>query len=91
MDMDLFMLIMGEETRSEGNSATLFTLPHIAKEMIESLPNLVWNDKKTFLDLRCKLGVLLVEIHIRLDIALEKMPKYTGVNCGEPTFQRTVV
>src|SRR5699024_12329858 len=41
------------------------------------LPDSVWNDKTTFLDLYCKTGVFLVEIYNRLDEALKKMPAYT--------------
>lgn len=40
------------------------------------LPDSVWNDKTTFLDLYCKTGVFLVEIYNRLDKALKKMPEY---------------
>lgn len=54
-----------------------FTPPHIAKEMVDLLPDSVWNDKTTFLDLYCKTGVLLVEIYNRLDKALKMMPAYT--------------
>ena len=54
-----------------------FTPPHIAKEMVDLLPDSVWNDKTTFLDLCCKTGVFLVEIYNRLDKTLKKMPEYT--------------
>lgn len=77
MDMDLFMQIMGGESRYAGDQSTTFTPPHIAKEMVDLLPDSVWNDKTTFLDLYCKTGVFLVEIYNRLDEALKKMPAYT--------------
>lgn len=76
MDMDLFMQIMGGESRYAGDQSTTFTPPHIAKEMVDLLPDSVWNDKTTFLDLCCKTGVFLVEIYNRLDKALKKMPEY---------------
>lgn len=77
MDMDLFMQIMGGESRYDGEQAMTFTPPHIAKEMVDLLPDSVWNDKTTFLDLYCKTGVFLVEIYNRLDKALKMMPAYT--------------
>lgn len=75
MDIDIFYDIMGQNNY-QGNSQTTFTPDSIAKEMIDSLPDTVWNDKQTFLDVSCKTGVFLKHIYNKLDIALAKLNEY---------------
>jgi hypothetical protein len=48
------------------NDSHIFTPLTIAKEMIDALPDDVWNSKSTFLDICCKSGALLYEIYAKL-------------------------
>jgi len=48
------------------NNSHIFTPLTIAKEMIDVLPDDVWNSKSTFLDVCCKSGALLYEIYAKL-------------------------
>lgn len=51
----------------------VFTPPKVANEMLDLLPQEIWNDKAiTFLDPFCKSGVFLREIARRLLVGLEK-------------------
>lgn len=49
-----------------GRQDQIFTPSHIAKEMVEALPDEVWNSKTTFLDPACKSGIFLHEIYKKL-------------------------
>lgn len=50
----------------EKKDAKIFTPPHIVKEMINDLPEEVWNKHTTFLDICCKSGIFLYEIYQKL-------------------------
>lgn len=60
------ILSMLPDRLSSGKQAQIFTPPSIAKEMLDALPNEVWNKDTTFLDPCCKSGVFLHEIYKRL-------------------------
>ena len=49
-----------------GRQDQIFTPPHIAKEMVDALPDEIWNSKTTFLDPACKSGIFLHEIYKKL-------------------------
>ena len=51
---------------SSGKQDHIFTPPHIAKEMIEALPEDTWNRYTTFFDPICKSGIFLYEIYQKL-------------------------
>jgi len=51
---------------SSGKQAHIFTPAHIAKEMINALPEDIWNKHTTFLDPICKSGIFLYEIYQKL-------------------------
>ena len=53
-----------EEHKSRNEK--IFTPGYLAREMLDALPNEVWNSKTTFLDPTCKSGVFLYEIYNRL-------------------------
>lgn len=44
--------------------------------MLNMLPDSVWNEHTTFLDISCKTGIFLIEIFKKLDEELSKNPKY---------------
>ncbi len=55
------------------SSDEVFTPPHVAKQMLDLLPEEIWSDKEaTFLDPAVKSGVFLREIAKRLTDGLEK-------------------
>ena len=51
---------------SSGKQDQIFTPPHIAKEMVNALPEDVWNRYTTFFDPICKSGIFLYEIYQKL-------------------------
>lgn len=51
---------------SSGKQDHIFTPPHIAKEMVNALPEDVWNRHTTFFDPICKSGIFLYEIYEKL-------------------------
>ena len=44
----------------------MFTPPNIVDEMLDALPEEVWNSETTFLDICCKSGIFLYKIYERL-------------------------
>lgn len=79
MNLDLFQEIMrddyGQKMTMYDNSR-VFTPEKIAKQMVDMLPDQVWDPKTKFLDPCCKTGVFLIEIYNKLDEALQKLPEY---------------
>lgn len=51
---------------SSGKQDQIFTPPHIAKEMVNALPEDIWNRHTTFFDPICKSGIFLYEIYGKL-------------------------
>lgn len=51
---------------SSGKQDQIFTPPHIAKEMVDALPDDIWNKDTTFLDICCKSGIFLYKIYEKL-------------------------
>ena len=80
MNLDLFQEIMrddyGQKMTMYDNSR-VFTPERIAKQMVDMLPDQVWDPKTKFLDPCCKTGVFLIEIYNKLDEALQKLPEYS--------------
>lgn len=80
MNLDLFQEIMrddyGQKMTMYDNSR-VFTPEKIAKQMVDMLPDQVWDPKTKFLDPCCKTGVFLMEIYNKLDKALQKLPEYS--------------
>ncbi len=55
------------------SSDEVFTPPKLANEILDLLPQKIWNDKNArFLDPFCKCGVFLREIARKLDVGLER-------------------
>lgn len=78
MDLDLFYEIMGNRTMYDNQR--VFTPSKIAKQMVEMLPEQVWNPSTTFLDPCCKTGIFLIEIYNKLDRELQKLDEYSDYN-----------
>ena len=51
---------------SSGKQDQIFTPAHIAKEMVNALPEDIWNRHTTFFDPICKSGIFLYEIYQKL-------------------------
>lgn len=51
---------------SSGKKDQIFTPPHIAEEMVDALPEDIWNKDTTFLDICCKSGIFLYKIYQKL-------------------------
>lgn len=51
---------------SSGKQDLIFTPPKIAREMVEALPDDIWNRYTTFFDPICKSGIFLYEIYQKL-------------------------
>ena len=61
----------------KGSDTQMITPPNIAKEMIDTLPDDIWNSDSTFLDPICKSGIFLYEIYKKLmtsDSMITKFP-----------------
>ena len=54
----------------------ILTPSKIAKEMVDSLPDEVWNSRTTFLDPTCKSGIFLYEIYKKLMESEEVIKEY---------------
>lgn len=54
----------------------VFTPTNIVKDMIDLLPDSIWNPEFTFIDISCKTGAFLAEIYTRLDTELSKLDEY---------------
>lgn len=84
--MDLFNDAMKQLNRSNGkveqstkynnDQSLTFTPVWVVNEMLDMLPDQVWNKHTTFLDISCKTGVFLVEIFKRLDEKLKNIPEF---------------
>ena len=81
--MDIFNEVVGRHMGGQlipvtrfGSTMQTFTPQWVVKDMIELLPDQVWNEHTTFLDISCKTGIFLVEIFKKLDEVLSKNPKY---------------
>ncbi len=49
-----------------GKNSQIYTPPHIAQEMVDALPEDVWNRHTTFFDPICKSGIFLYYIYMKL-------------------------
>lgn len=68
VQIDTFKEILGNVDRFKvNNSDEIFTPTNIVQDMLDLLPESVWNSKTRFLDICCKSGNFLVEIYNRLD------------------------
>ena len=81
--MDIFNEVVGRHMGGQlipvtrfGSTMQTFTPQWVVKDMIELLPDQVWNEHTTFLDISCKTGIFLMEIYKKLDEVLSKNPKY---------------
>lgn len=81
--MDIFNEVVGRHMGGQlipvtrfGSTMQTFTPQWVVKDMIELLPDQVWNEHTIFLDISCKTGIFLVEIYKKLDEVLSKNPKY---------------
>lgn len=54
----------------------VFTPTNIVKDMVDLLPDSIWNSESTFIDISCKTGAFLAEIYARLDTELSKLDEY---------------
>ena len=54
----------------------VFTPTNIVKDMVDLLPDSIWNPESTFIDISCKTGAFLAEIYTRLDNELSKLDEY---------------
>ena len=63
MDQFETLLSMMPDRVSNDN---IFTPVNIAKDMVDMLPNEVWNSSSKFLDIACKSGIFLYEIYKKL-------------------------
>ena len=50
----------------EGKNSQIYTPPHIAEEMVNALPDDIWNKDTTFFDICCKSGIFLYYIYMKL-------------------------
>lgn len=50
----------------DGKNSQIYTPPHIAQEMVNALPEDIWNKDTTFLDICCKSGIFLYKIYQKL-------------------------
>lgn len=50
----------------DGKNSQIYTPPHIAEEMVNALPEDIWNKDTTFLDICCKSGIFLYKIYQKL-------------------------
>lgn len=60
-----------------GRTSQIYTPVPIAKDMVNILPDQVWNKNTTFLDICCKSGVFLHEIYLKLmetDSLIQEFP-----------------
>lgn len=68
VQIDTFKEILGVVDRFHtGGGDEIFTPPNIVQDMLDLLPESVWNSKTRFLDICCKSGNFLIEIYNRLD------------------------
>ena len=81
--MDIFNEVVGRHMGGQlipvtrfGSTMQTFTPQWVVKDMIALLPDQVWNEHTTFLDISCKTGIFLMEIYKKLDEVLSKNPKY---------------
>ena len=63
-------------TKYNNDQSLTFTPVWVVNEMLDMLPDQVWNKHTTFLDISCKTGVFLVEIFKRLDKILKDIPEF---------------
>lgn len=63
-------------TKYNGDQSLTFTPVWVVNEMLDMLPDQIWNEHTTFLDISCKTGVFLVEIFKRLDKKLKNIPEF---------------
>ena len=63
-------------TKYNNDQSLTFTPVWVVNEMLDMLPDQVWNEHTTFLDISCKTGVFLVEIFKRLDKTLKDIPEF---------------
>ena len=54
----------------------VFTPTNIVKDMVDLLPDSIWNPESTFIDISCKTGAFLAEIYTRLDTELSELDEY---------------
>lgn len=54
----------------------VFTPTNTVKDMIDLIPDSIWNPDSTFIDISCKTGAFLAEIYTRLDTELSKLDEY---------------
>lgn len=81
MDLDLFSEIYpGDRALKSGatrkQDSEIFTPKGIAEDMLDLLPQSVWNPETKFIDIYCKSGIFLVSIFNRLDKVLKELPDF---------------
>lgn len=65
-----------KSTKYSGDQSLTFTPVWVVNEMLDMLPDSVWNEHTTFLDISCKTGVFLVEIYKRLNEKLKTVAEF---------------
>ena len=79
---DITQEIFGNQLYTVGKksdtSKQVFTPTKVVDDMIDLLPAEIFNPDTTFIDIYCKSGIFLKRIYERLDLALQKLEKFTN-------------
>ena len=79
---DITQEIFGNQLYTVGKksdtSKQVFTPTKVVDDMIDLLPAEIFNPDATFIDIYCKSGIFLKRIYEKLDLALQKLEKFTN-------------
>lgn len=79
---DITQEIFGNQLYTVGKksdtSKQVFTPTKVVDGMIDLLPAEIFNPDTTFIDIYCKSGIFLKRIYEKLDLALQKLEKFTN-------------
>ena len=79
---DITQEIFGNQLYTVGKksdtSKQVFTPTKVVDDMIDLLPAEIFNPDTTFIDIYCKSGIFLKRIYEKLDLALQKLEKFTN-------------
>lgn len=79
---DITQEIFGNQLYTVGKksdtSKQVFTPTKVVNDMIDLLPAEIFNPDTTFIDIYCKSGIFLKRIYEKLDLALQKLEKFTN-------------
>lgn len=79
---DITQEIFGNQLYTVGKksdtSKQVFTPTKVVDDMLDLLPAEIFNPDTTFIDIYCKSGIFLKRIYEKLDLALQKLEKFTN-------------